>query len=99
MIEFIYDILVYSLDQDKNKEHLGIILQALQDQLYDKFTKCEFQMDKVEYLGHVISTAETYIDLEKIEGVVKWERHNNVTQVRSVHGLVAYYHLFVEGFS
>lgn len=56
-------------------------------------------MDKVEYLGHVISTAETYIDLEKIEGVVKWERHNNVTQVRSVYGLVAYYHLFVEGFS
>jgi hypothetical protein len=53
---FIDDILIYSQNDSDHDEHLWMVLQNLQDnQLYAKFTKCEFWLDEVAFLGHIIS--------------------------------------------
>ncbi|KAH9685255.1 Endonuclease [Citrus sinensis] len=100
VIVFIDDILVYSRNEKEHAEHLWTVLQTLrQKQLYAKFSKCEFWLDRVVFLGHVISAEGIYVDPQKIEAVVKWERPTNVTEVRSFLGFAGYYRRFVEGFS
>ena len=100
VIVFIDDILVYSRNEKEHAEHLWTVLQTLrQKQLYAKFSKCEFWLARVVFLGHVISAEGIYVDPQRIEAVVKWERPTNVTEVRSFLGLASYYRRFVEGFS
>jgi hypothetical protein len=100
VIVFIDDILVYSKSQEKHEEHLRIVLQILRDRkLFAKLKKCEFWMDRVVFLGHVISRDGITVDPSKIEAVVNWVRSTNVSEVRSFLGLAGYYRRFVEGFS
>ncbi|XP_073137492.1 uncharacterized protein [Henckelia pumila] len=67
-IVFIDDILVYSHDRDEHAQHLRIILQTLWDkQLYAKLSKCEFWIDRVVILGHVISKEGISVDPSKVE--------------------------------
>ena len=82
------------------EEHLWIALRILkQNQLYAKFTKCEFWLEKVHFLGHVVSKEGISVDPAKIEAVSKWPAPKNVTEVRSFLGLAGYYRRFVEGFA
>ena len=67
--------------------------------LYTKFSKCEFFLDKVHFLGHVVSKDGVSVDPAKIEAVSKWLAPTNVTKIRSFLGLAGYYQRFVEGFS
>ena len=74
-------------------------MQILRErQLYAKFSKCKFGLDKVAFLGHVIS-AEGIMDPQKIEAIVNWKSPTNVSEVHSFLGLTGYYRKFVEGFS
>ena len=100
VIVFIVDILVYSGISEKHAEHLRTVLQILRErQLYAKFSKCQFWLDKVAFLGHVISVEGVSVDPKKIEAVVNWKPPKNVSEVRSFLGLAGYYMKFVEGFS
>ncbi|KAJ4704868.1 Retrotransposon protein, putative, Ty3-gypsy subclass [Melia azedarach] len=75
VIVFIDDILVYSPSREEHAEHLRVVLQTLKNkQLYAKFSKCQFWLDRVAFLGHVISANGIYMDPQKIEAVVNWER-------------------------
>ena len=67
--------------------------------MYAKLKKCEFWLDSVAFLGHVVSKDGITIDLKKVEVVVEWNSPNSVTEVRSFLGLTSYYRRFVEGFS
>ena len=97
---FIDDILIYSESRDEHAKHLRVVLGILREhKLYGKLSKCEFWLDKVQFLGHVISAQGIVVDPVKIETVVKWERPHTVTEVRSFLGLEGYYRHFVEGFS
>ena len=72
VIVFIDDILVYSESKEKHAEHLRIVLQTLCDQrLYAKFSKCEFWLNRVVFLGHVVSAEGVSMDPQKIEAIVK----------------------------
>ena len=96
VIVFIDDILVYSGDRGKHVEHLRTVLQTLREKkLYAKFSKCEFWLDQVVFLGHVVSAAGVSVDSQKTKAIVRWERPKTVTEVRSFLGLAGYYRIFV----
>ncbi|GMJ13693.1 hypothetical protein HRI_005038600 [Hibiscus trionum] len=100
VVVFIDDILIYSKDSVTHEEHLRIVLQTLREkQLYAKFSKCEFWLTEVSFLGHVISSAGIQVDPKKIQAILEWIPPKNVGEIRSFLGLAGYYRRFVKGFS
>ena len=85
VLVFIDDILVYSKSEEEHKEHLRIVFQTLKkNQLYAKFSKCEFYKDKIQYLGHIISEQGLAVDPEKIKAIREWPVPTDVSTVRSL---------------
>ncbi|GJV27933.1 putative reverse transcriptase domain-containing protein [Tanacetum coccineum] len=100
VIVFIDDILVYSKTREEHEDHLRIVLEILrQKKLYAKFSKCDFWLGQVAFLGHIVSADGISMDPAKVEAITKWPRPTTVTEVRSFLGLTGYYRRFVEGFS
>jgi hypothetical protein len=100
VVVFVDDILVYSKCTEEHEEHLRVMLQRLQNhQLYAKFHKCEFWINEVPFLGHVISPEGITVDLSKVRDVLDWKPPKSVHQVRSLLGLVGYYRRFILNFS
>ncbi|TYK08868.1 pol protein [Cucumis melo var. makuwa] len=100
VIVFIDDILIYSKTEAEHEEHLHQVLETLRaNKLYAKFSKCEFWLKKVTFLGHVVSSEGVSVDLAKIEAVTNWPRPSTVNEIRSFLGLAGYYRRFVEDFS
>jgi len=99
VVVFIDDILIYSKNEEEHAEHLRIVLQRLREhKLYAKFTKCEFWLKKVQFLGHVISEDGISVDPSKIQDVLNWEEPTSVLEIRSFLGLAGYYRRFVPDF-
>ena len=67
--------------------------------MYAKFSKCEFWLAKVRFLGHVVSTSGISVDPEKVEAVMSWERPKSVFEIRSFLRLAGYYKRFIKDFS
>ncbi|GJW04164.1 putative reverse transcriptase domain-containing protein [Tanacetum coccineum] len=100
VIVFIDDILIYSKTQEEHVEHLRLVLELLKkEKLYAKFSKCEFWLREVQFLGHVINGNGIHVDPSKIEAVKNWKAPRTLTEVRSFLGLVGYYRRFIENFS
>ncbi|GJX99728.1 putative reverse transcriptase domain-containing protein [Tanacetum coccineum] len=100
VIVFIDDILIYSKDEKEHEEHLKSILELLKkEQLYAKFSKCEFWIPKVQFLGHVIDSRGIHVDPAKIESIKDWASPKTPTEIRQFLGLAGYYRRFIEGFS
>ena len=100
LVVFIDDILVYSKNEEEHKEHLRLVLGKLREhQLYAKFSKCEFWLKEVGFLGHVISGEGIAIDPTKVITVTNWEAPTSVGEIRSFLGLAGYYRRFIENFS
>ena len=100
VVVFIDDILIYSKNEEEHAEHLRIVLQRLRDhKLYAKFSKCEFWLDSVKFLGHTISSEGISVDPSKIQEVMDWKPPKSIHQIRSFLGLAGYYRRFVPDFS
>jgi hypothetical protein len=100
VVVFNDDILIYSKSGEEHATHLKLVLETLREhQLYAKFSKCEFWLKEVRFLGHVLSAGGFFVDPKKIQSVMDWEAPTTQTQVRSFLGLAGYYRKFVEGFS
>jgi hypothetical protein len=100
VVVFIDDILIYSKNDSEHEEHLRMVLQKLWDnQLYAKFTKCDFWLDEVHFLGHIISKGGISVDLAKVIEIVDWKIPSTVSDIWSSLGLTGYYRRLIEGFS
>ena len=97
---FIDDILVYSENAEDHEEHLRVVLTRLREhKLYAKFSKCEFCLKKVPFLGHVLSEDGISVDLEKVQEVMDWKAPTSVHEVWSFLRLAGYYCHFIPDFS
>ena len=93
-------ILVYSKNKEEHVEHLRLVLEKLREQqLYAKYSKCEFWLPEVTYLGHVISKDGITVNLEQVQAILDSTLSKNVKQVRSFLGLANYCRRFAENFS
>ncbi|GJU59679.1 putative reverse transcriptase domain-containing protein [Tanacetum coccineum] len=100
VIVFIDDILIYSKNKQEHEEHLKLILELLKkEELYAKFSKCEFWIPKVQFLGHMIDSEGIHVDPAKIESIKDWASPKSPTEIRQFLGLAGYYQRFIEGFS
>ncbi|GJZ03768.1 putative reverse transcriptase domain-containing protein [Tanacetum coccineum] len=87
-------------DEKEHEEHLKAILELLKkEKLYAKFSKCEFWIPKVQFLGHVIDSRGIHVDPAKIESIKDWASPKTPTEIRQFLGLAGYYRRFIEGFS
>nr|GEZ58021.1 hypothetical protein [Tanacetum cinerariifolium] len=87
-----HDILIYSKTQEEHVEHLRLVLGLLKkEKLYAKFSKCEFWLREVQFLGHVINGNGIHRDPSKIEAVKNWKAPRTPTEVCSCLGLAGYY--------
>ncbi|GJZ93193.1 putative reverse transcriptase domain-containing protein [Tanacetum coccineum] len=81
VIVFIDDILIYSKNKEEHGEHLKTILNLLRsEKLYAKFSKCDFWLDSVQFLGHVIDSSGVHVDPAKIEAIKNWAAPTTPTE-------------------
>nr|AAL78107.1 Putative polyprotein [Oryza sativa]AAM47295.1 Putative polyprotein [Oryza sativa Japonica Group]AAP52470.1 retrotransposon protein, putative, Ty3-gypsy subclass [Oryza sativa Japonica Group] len=100
VVVFIDDILIYSKSEEEHEQHLRLVLEKLKEhQLYAKFSKCDFWLTEVKFLGHVITAQGVAVDPSNVESVTKWTPPKTVSQIRSFLGLAGYYRRFIENFS
>ncbi|GJT83552.1 putative reverse transcriptase domain-containing protein [Tanacetum coccineum] len=99
VIVFIDDILIYSRNKEEHVNHLRIILELLKkEKLYAKFSKCDFWIRIVQFLGHLIDSQGLHVDPAKIEAVKNWTSPTTPTEIRQFLGLVGYYRRFIKDF-
>jgi hypothetical protein len=100
IVVFIDDILIFSKTMEEHEEHLRLVLEKLRsNHLYVKFSKCEFWLIEVAFLGHVISTGGVSVDPGKIKDVINWMPPTTASEIQSFLGLAGYYHRFINDFS
>ncbi|GJU76515.1 putative reverse transcriptase domain-containing protein [Tanacetum coccineum] len=100
VIVFIDDILIYSKRKQEHEEHLKLIVELLKkEELYTKFSKCEFWITKVQFLSHMIDSQGIHVDPAKIESIKYWTSPKTPTEIHQCLGLAGYYRRFIEGFS
>ncbi|GKD64083.1 putative reverse transcriptase domain-containing protein, partial [Tanacetum coccineum] len=96
---WMYDILIYSRNKVEHEGYLKQILEFLKkEELYAKFSKCDFWLSKVQFLHHVIDREGIHVDPAKIESIRDWASPKTLTKIRQFLGLAGYYRRFIERF-
>jgi hypothetical protein len=100
VVVFIDDILIYSKTEVEHEEHLRLVLEKLRaNQLYDKFSKCEFWLTHAIFLGHVISAGGVSVDMGKVRDMLNWKPPTNILETHNFLRLAGYYRRFIQDFS
>jgi hypothetical protein len=99
-VVFLDDILIYFPNEETHEDHLRLVLQKLHDnQLYAKFSKCDFWLKEVAFLGHIVTDGGIKLDPGKISEILNWKQPKDASKIRSFLGLAGYYRRFIESFS
>ena len=100
VVVYFDNILVYSKSLDEHIDHLYCVLDVLRkEKLYANLKKCSFCLDKVVFLGYLVSGKRLAVDEEKVMAVMEWPTPKSITEVRGFHGLASFYRRFVKDFS
>jgi hypothetical protein len=100
VVVFIDDILVFSKTMEEHEDHLRLVLEKLiSNQLCTKFSKCEFWLTEVAFLGHVISAGGVLVDPGKVKDVLNWMPLATISEIQNFLGLAGYYRRFIKDFS
>ena len=100
VVVFIGDILIYFENVEDHVEHLRVVLSRLREhKLYAKFSKCEFWLRKVPFLGYGLSEDGILVDPSMVQEVLDWKAPTSIHEVRSFLGLAGYYHWIIPNFS
>jgi hypothetical protein len=100
VVVFIDDILIFSKTEEEHEKHLRMVLEKLRsNQLYAKFSKCEFWLTKVAFLRHVISAGGISVDPSKVNDVLNWMPPTNASEIHSFLRQAGYYRRFIRDFS
>ncbi|GKC07244.1 putative reverse transcriptase domain-containing protein, partial [Tanacetum coccineum] len=96
VIVFIDDILIYSKTKKDHEVHLRLVLELLRkEKLYAKFSMCEFWLQEVYFIVHMVNQSGIHVDPSKIEAVKNWKAPTTSSEIRTFLGLAGYYHRFV----
>ena len=91
-------VFINSKNEKQHEEHLRITLETLRaKKLYAKFNKCEFWLNEVNFLGHIVTAEGIRVDPAKVETVQQWKSPSTPNEIRSFLGLAGYYRRFIEG--
>jgi hypothetical protein len=100
VVVYFDDILVYNKSLDEHIDHLNCVLDVLRkEKLYANVNKCSFCLDKIVFLGDVVSVKGIAVDEEKVKAIKEWPTPKSITEVRSFHDLASFYRQFVKDFS
>ena len=100
VLVFFDNILIYSQTKEDHERHLHHVLETLRRaKLYAKQSKCSFFVEKVAYLGYVVSKDGLTADLAKIEAINQWPIPKNISKVRGFLGLIGWCKIFIQGYA
>jgi hypothetical protein len=100
VVVFIDDILIYYQSEEEHVDHLKMVMQRLREhQLYMKLSKCEFWIDEVLFLRHIINMDGLAMDPKKVADILNRKAPKDVRVIKSFIVIAGYYQRFIEGFS
>jgi len=100
VISYIDDILIYSNSLEEHHEHVKKVLKKLlENDLYIKLEKCEFDVTETTFLGYILSKDGLKVDPEKVKAILDWPVPSNVKEIQSFIGLCNYYRIFIKDFA